>query len=50
MLMQIKAITYQLCQFIKTYYYFEETILSDEFSAEFDTLGDFLVMLVFDES
>ncbi|CEF62721.1 Hypothetical protein SRAE_1000099100 [Strongyloides ratti] len=47
---QIKAISYQYRQFVKTYYYLEETFLSFEISAEFGTFGDFLAMFAFGES
>uniref|UniRef100_A0A0N5BBQ8 Uncharacterized protein n=1 Tax=Strongyloides papillosus TaxID=174720 RepID=A0A0N5BBQ8_STREA len=47
---QIKAISYQYRQFIKTYYYLQETILSFEISAEFGTFGDFIAMFAFAES
>uniref|UniRef100_A0A0N5CBL1 Histone H2A n=1 Tax=Strongyloides papillosus TaxID=174720 RepID=A0A0N5CBL1_STREA len=47
---QIKAISYQYRQFIKTYYYLQETILSFEISAEFGTFGDFIAMFAFGES
>uniref|UniRef100_A0A0N4ZX33 Acetylcholinesterase n=1 Tax=Parastrongyloides trichosuri TaxID=131310 RepID=A0A0N4ZX33_PARTI len=47
---KIKAISYQYRQFIKTFDYLEETILSFEISTEFGTFGDFLAMFAFGES